>query len=346
MAARSSGGSLRSAARASSSEHAGRLEQERREQVVLAALDGQQPHGRAGLLARARARSSPSRAAQRSAACSRCSRYSIHSPPRSGPLHARHEARHHRLQLLEDHARVVARLRQRRRRQPQQQLLVGLAARRRCPCARATRRAAGRAAGRAPSPGSSACARPRARRRLAGSAPPPRPRPAAAPRSRRRRASPSRLVLRPERGVAPVAVAEPLAHRGVVGDVARGLLEVGGEPAALEQLRHHVRDPLAGDVGAAELRDRVVAVADEDPLVELARALALGAVERARPRATSPGELVEEQPPERALVARVAREQRALHGLGQVHEREHRPVEVREVRREQARSSSVKVSTG
>ena len=38
-------------------------------------------------------------------------------------------------------------------------------------------------------------------------------------------------------------------------------------------------DPLAGDVRAAELRHRVVPVADEDPLVELGRARALAAVD-------------------------------------------------------------------
>ena len=46
------------------------------------------------------------------------------------------------------------------------------------------------------------------------------------------------------------------------------------------------------------------------------------------------GELLEEQAPQRARVARVAGEQRALHRLGQVDEREHRAVEVGDVRRE------------
>jgi catechol 2,3-dioxygenase-like lactoylglutathione lyase family enzyme len=45
-------------------------------------------------------------------------------------------------------------------------------------------------------------------------------------------------------------------------------------------------------------------------------------------------ELVEEQPPQRPRVARIAREQRALDRLRQVDEREHRPVQVGEVRRE------------
>src|SRR5919108_5057166 len=88
------------------------------------------------------------------------------------------------------------------------------------------------------------------------------------------------------------------------------------------------------DSDAAELRDRVVAVADEDPLVELGRALALARVPRPLDLGQRVGELVEEQAPQRALIARVAGEERALHRLGQVDEREDRAVEVRHVRRE------------
>ena len=55
---------------------------------------------------------------------------------------------------------------------------------------------------------------------------------------------------------------------------------------------------------------------------------------RRRRLAERVGELVEEQPPQRSLVARVAREQRALDRLGQVDEREDGLVEVREVRLE------------
>ena len=126
-----------------------------------------------------------------------------------------------------------------------------------------------------------------------------------------------------------VAVA-PAGHRLVVGDVARGLLEVGAQPRPLEHLGQDVGDPLAGDVRAAELGDGVVAVADEDPLVELrgARALA-GHVPRAVGHVV--GELVQEQPAQRPGVARVAREQRALDGLREVDQREDRPVEVREM---------------
>ena len=50
---------------------------------------------------------------------------------------------------------------------------------------------------------------------------------------------------------------------------------------------------------------------------------------------TSPGELVQVQPPQRPAVARVAREQRALHDLRQVHDAEDGQVEVREMRLQQ-----------
>ena len=143
------------------------------------------------------------------------------------------------------------------------------------------------------------------------------------------------LVLGPQRRVPPVAVPPALGDRGVIGDVAGGLLQIGGEPPALEHLRHDVRHPFAGDVGAAELRHGIVAVAEEDPPVEPGGAIALLAVECPRDAGLEvAGELVEEQPPQRALVARVAREQRPLHRLRQVHQGEHRPVEVGEVGRQ------------
>ena len=177
-------------------------------------------------------------------------------------LHARHEARHRGLQLGEDHAAEVLRLRERRGEQAQQQLLIGLAG------------------------GEDAHVRERPRRQQP---------PQQVQRLRPDRAGVGRLglavrarealrrplldarqslgvgveqevhrlrVLRAERVVAPVAVAAA-RHLAVVGDVARGLLEVGRQPPALEHLRHQVRDPLACDVGAAELRHRVVAVPEE-----------------------------------------------------------------------------------
>ena len=127
----------------------------------------------------------------------------------------------------------------------------------------------------------------------------------------------------------PVAPAEP----GVVGDVARALLEVAHQPAPLEHLGEDVRRLLAGQVDAAELGDRVVAVLEEHPLVQL-----LGAFEAdGRIDAVVAGdvevadELVEEQPAQALRAAAVAGEQRALDDLGEVDEGEHRPVEVREV---------------
>jgi hypothetical protein len=90
-------------------------------------------------------------------------------------------------------------------------------------------------------------------------------------------------------------------------------------------------------VDASELRHRVVAVFQEDSLVEpfgsldarrrsVARSIRWGE--------TVSGELVEEQAPKRLPGARVPGEQRALDDFGQVDEREDGPVEVREVRGE------------
>ena len=148
-----------------------------------------------------------------------------------------------------------------------------------------------------------------------------------------------RRVVVSELGVAVVAPAPGLRRRGVdravVGDVARRLLEVGGEAPALQRLREDVRDPLAGDVRAAELGDRVVAEAAEDALVEARGALALSALEGPAAVRHVGGELVEIEPAKRPRVARVAREQRPLDGLRQVDEAEDGPVEVREMGREQ-----------
>src|SRR5205823_11139613 len=87
------------------------------------------------------------------------------------------------------------------------------------------------------------------------------------------------LVLRAEARVAVVAVAEA-GELPVVRDVARRLLEVRGEPRPLQDLRQEVGSPLARDVCASELCDRVVAVAEEDALVQAGRALALVALDR------------------------------------------------------------------
>jgi len=89
-------------------------------------------------------------------------------------------------------------------------------------------------------------------------------------------------------------------------------------------------------VGAAKLGDGVVAVAEEDRLVQPRGALALVGLDRvdAAPPAQGVGELVEEHPPQRPRIPRVAGEQRALDRLRQVDEAEHRLVQVREVGRQ------------
>ncbi len=132
-------------------------------------------------------------------------------------------------------------------------------------------------------------------------------------------------------GVAVVAVAA--AEAGVVGDVAGRLLEVGHEPAPLEHLGEQVGGLLAGQVDAAELGHRVVAVLEEDPVVELlGPAQADGGVDGGVAGDVELAhELVEEQAPEALGRARVAGEQGALDHLGQVDQGEDRAVEVGEV---------------
>ena len=91
---------------------------------------------------------------------------------------------------------------------------------------------------------------------------------------------------------------------------------------------------------AAELGDRVVAVLAEDPGVELLGAAQpdRGVERRVAGDVEIADELVEEEPAQALRRARVAGEQRALHDLGQVDEREDRAVEVRDVVTEHARS--------
>jgi hypothetical protein len=86
-------------------------------------------------------------------------------------------------------------------------------------------------------------------------------------------------------------------------------------------------------VHASELRDGVISVLHEHPVVELLRALHADARHLAA-LVDVLGELVEEQAAERLGRARVTREQRALHDLRQVHQREDGTVEVGEVPRE------------
>src|SRR5438093_1883943 len=125
----------------------------------------------------------------------------------------------------------------------------------------------------------------------------------------------------------------------VVGNVARRLLEIGHETAPLEDLGQEVRGALARQVHAAELSHRVVAVLDEHALVELLGPSRAGvgvrrAAARGRREAAGAEEFVDEEAAERLRRARIAREQRAFHDLGQVDEREDGAVEVGDVRRE------------
>jgi hypothetical protein len=80
---------------------------------------------------------------------------------------------------------------------------------------------------------------------------------------------------------------------------------------------------------AAELRDRVIAVVVEHPLVQLLRALAAHALGWAGGLPLE--ELVEKQPAQRLRRPRIAREQRALDRFWQIDERENRLVRVREI---------------
>ena len=133
------------------------------------------------------------------------------------------------------------------------------------------------------------------------------------------------------RRVAVVAIAP--AEAGVVGDVAGALLEVAHQATPLEHLRQHVRGLLAGDVHAGQLGHGIVAVLDEHLLVQVFGPLeADRGVDRVITRDVEiADELVEEEPPEALGAAAVPGEQRALHDLGKVDQREDRPVQVREV---------------
>ena len=138
----------------------------------------------------------------------------------------------------------------------------------------------------------------------------------------------------------------PLAVRAVrVRHITRRLLEVGHQAAPLEHFRQHVRHALAGEVGAAQLRDRIVAVLVQHLCVELVGAGGAGAFERDglwavpyRRWCMAGGDvakkLIQEQPAKRLGRSRIAGKQRAFDGLRQIDEREDRPVGVGEVRRE------------
>ena len=102
-----------------------------------------------------------------------------------------------------------------------------------------------------------------------------------------------------------VAALQPV----VVGDVAGRLLEVGHEPAPLENLGEHVGGLLACQVHPAQLRHGVVAVLDEDLLVEpLGPFEPDGGIERdVTGDVEVADELVEKEPPEALGRARVPR---------------------------------------
>ena len=128
-------------------------------------------------------------------------------------------------------------------------------------------------------------------------------------------------------------VAVPPPEPGVVGDVAGALLEVTHQPTPLEDLGEQIRCLFARQVYPTELGDRVVAVVEEHPLVQL-----LGAVEADRgidrmvtAHVEIADELVEEQAAERLVAAAVSSEQRALDDFGQVDQCEHGTVEIGEV---------------
>ena len=239
------------AARASSSDTAADSNSSAASSSSSLPLDREQPDGRSGLVLAAAGAIEPE--SSRPAVGGLLALLEVFDPLAApiGTVHARDEARHHGLELAEDHARVLARLGKRRRRQTQQELLVRLA-RREDPHVRERRRRQ-QAAQQVERLGADGA-------RVGGLG--------LAVRTWETLRGPffdagegvgistedcihRCLVLGAELGVAPVAVAEAVAHRRVVGHVARGLLEVGGEPSALKQLRHHVRDPLAGDVSAA-----------------------------------------------------------------------------------------------
>ena len=84
-------------------------------------------------------------------------------------------------------------------------------------------------------------------------------------------------------------------------------------------------------MGAADLGDRVVAVADEDALVELGRPRALLVVE-GPPGARCVGrELLEVEPADGPGIARIAGKKRPFDGLRQVDQGEDGAVEIGEV---------------
>ncbi|CAB4587858.1 unannotated protein [freshwater metagenome] len=125
----------------------------------------------------------------------------------------------------------------------------------------------------------------------------------------------------------------PARDAGVVRDVARALLEVTGQTTPLQDLGEHVGRLFTGEVHSAQLRHRIVAVFEEHLLVQF-----LGALQSDRGVDTLiagdvevPDELVQKEATQALGTTAVPGEQRPLDHLGQVHQREHRAVEIGEV---------------
>ena len=127
--------------------------------------------------------------------------------------------------------------------------------------------------------------------------------------------------------------AVPAGQSCVVRDVTRALFEITRQPTPLEDLGENVGGLLAGEMHATQLSDRVVAVLEEDLLIELFGSLQ--ADRRVHPEVARhiqvPHEFVEKEATQTLGASAIAREQRALHDLGQVHQREYRTVEIREI---------------
>ncbi len=148
------------------------------------------------------------------------------------------------------------------------------------------------------------------------------------------------------RELCPPVVQEPAVRTGPVEAHVAGRLLEGRDPdpAVLQRLGGQGRDLLDGDMRARELGHRVVAVADEHALVELLRpadgdhvVVGCRRGQAVEARLGLVDELVEQHAAEALLGAGVAGEQSALDHLGQVAEREDRPVEVGEVPPEEVR---------
>ena len=131
----------------------------------------------------------------------------------------------------------------------------------------------------------------------------------------------------------PVVAVVARGETVVVAQVARRLLEVAHQATPLEELGEDVGGLLAGEVHAAELGDGVVAVFEEDLLVELLCATEPnGGVESDVARHVEvTNELIEEEATKALRAPRVTGEQCALHHLWKVDQGEYGQVQVRDV---------------